>query len=77
VLGAVIAAKYCVFTLIGLAPVLAIVAVLGVRDIYVAPADEFAFAYMCIVVNQAAYFVTAWLSLFCAKWRCPHESMVR
>jgi hypothetical protein len=61
VLGAVIGVKYRIFTIIGLAPILAIVAVLAVRDIYLAPADAFAFAYVCIIVSQTAYFVTAWL----------------
>jgi len=62
-LGAVIGAKYCVFAIIGLAPILTIVAVLAIRDIYVAPWDEVGFAYVCVVVSQTAYFVTAWLSL--------------
>jgi hypothetical protein len=62
-LGVVIGAKYCVFTIVGLAPVLAILAVLAVRDVYSALADEFAFAFVCIIVNQTAYFVTAWLIL--------------
>jgi len=73
-LGAVIGAKYCIFTIIGLAPVLGMVAVLAVRDIYLAPADEFAFAYVCIIVNQTAYFATAWLSLSYGKWRFANAS---
>jgi hypothetical protein len=63
ILGAAIGAKHSALIIIGLAPILAIVVVLGVRDIHFAPASEFAFAYLCIIVSQAAYFVTAWVKL--------------
>src|SRR5215208_6826938 len=74
VAGALIGAKYCVFTILGLAPVVAIAAMLAVRDVYLAPADEFAFGFVCVIVNQTAYFATAWLSLLFAKWRADSGS---
>jgi hypothetical protein len=69
--GAVIGAKFCAFTMIAFAPVLAIVAVLAARDVYVAPLDEFALGYVCVIVSQTAYFVTAWLRLLRAESVVP------
>jgi hypothetical protein len=60
--GLVIGAKSCVFTMIGLAPVLAMVAAVAVRNVYVAPGAEIAFGYACLTVAEMAYLFSAWLS---------------
>jgi hypothetical protein len=59
-LGLVVGRKFSVLTMVGLAPLLALVAALAVRDIYAAPAVGFVFAYACVFASEAASLFGAW-----------------
>jgi len=60
-LGTLIGLRYSIAAMLGWAPIVATVAVLGLLEAELELPVRLAFAYGCVVVSEAAYFAGAWV----------------